>query len=373
MDFLEKVFFTVIITLIIVLSCVAYGPCNLFFLDQIRHNWALFSDFFSNVIPKLITIIILAIITKVLSGIAKGFLKEYFEHSGNQKEFPPIYSLIKYILWLLFVLVSISILYANFTALLASLGLIGFGITFALQKPILNLVGWLTLLVSKTYSIGDRIKIGEDRGDVNDIGIMYTTLDGLLANRDEYSGKLTTIPNEFVLTHSVENFNKNGDYIWDDVSVSITYESDWEKGVDLLEDAATKVVKKYVKVIHKSIDKKHSELSHALDILKRVYQKVEENKKDVIKEKMEELKEDRKELQDTKKEIEQEVDKPLVRVAMADSSVTLNVRYLCHYKKQMTMRSEINQRFLKAATKTKSVEIAYPHMQLVYNQSPEKQ
>lgn len=366
MNYLEQLYFAVVVAIIAVLSCAAFGPCQLFVFEQIQHNWSLLRYAILTFLPKLITIGLLAIFTKIVTSIVRKFLQEYFYHTGHAKDFHPIYSLVKYIIWLLFALISVSILYANFTALLTSLGLIGFGITFALQKPLLNFVGWLTLMVSKTYQIGDRIKIAEDRGDVRDIGIMYTTLDGLLPNRDEYSGKLITLPNEFVLTHSVENFNKNGDYIWDDVSVSITYESNWEKGVDLLEDAATKVVRKHVKVIHKSIEERHSELNNALNILRRVYRKVEENKKDTIKEKMEEIKEDRKELRDTKKEIDQEVQKPHVRVTMADSSITLNVRYLAHYKAQMTMRSEINQRFLKAASKIKSVEIAYPHMQLVY-------
>ena len=47
------------------------------------------------------------------------------------------------------------------------------------------------------------------------------------------------------------------------------------------------------------------------------------------------------------------------------TAIALNVRYLVHYARLMAIKSDINSEFLHAVGRTKDVEIAYPHLQLV--------
>lgn len=70
----------------------------------------------------------------------------------------------------------LSVVVENWLALAMSLGLIGFGLTYSLQQVITNFFGWVSIMTDNPYSVGDRIMIGDIRGDVVDIGYMSTTM-----------------------------------------------------------------------------------------------------------------------------------------------------------------------------------------------------
>ena len=59
---------------------------------------------------------------------------------------------------------------------LFSLGVVGFAITFALQQPLLSLLGWFYLVIKRPYGVGDRVRIGEVKGDVVEVDFLVTTL-----------------------------------------------------------------------------------------------------------------------------------------------------------------------------------------------------
>ncbi len=117
-----------------------------------------------------------------------------------------------------------------------ALGLVSAGIAFALQDLIKNLAGGLIIYLNKLYNIGDRIEINAKTGDVIDIGILYTTL---LETREWMSGdlptgRLTTIPNGQVISNPVNNYTKDHNYIWDEISLPIDYKSDWKFAHDTI-------------------------------------------------------------------------------------------------------------------------------------------
>ena len=51
------------------------------------------------------------------------------------------------------------------------LGLVSAGIAIALKDPLVNIVGWLFILIRQPFKVGDRIQIGSNSGDVIDIRI----------------------------------------------------------------------------------------------------------------------------------------------------------------------------------------------------------
>jgi len=58
---------------------------------------------------------------------------------------------------------------------------------------------------SRLYTIGDRVQIGDVRGDVIDIGLLRTTLleTGSWVSKDMYNGRVVRIPNSTVLKGTV--------------------------------------------------------------------------------------------------------------------------------------------------------------------------
>jgi small-conductance mechanosensitive channel len=77
--------------------------------------------------------------------------------------------------------------------------------------------------------VGDRVEIQNQMGDVIDIGIMYTTLLEIRqwVNGDQATGRLVSIPNGMVITGSTYNFTRDHRYLWDEIMIPVTYDSDW--------------------------------------------------------------------------------------------------------------------------------------------------
>jgi small-conductance mechanosensitive channel len=141
---------------------------------------------------------------------------------------------LKRVLRLLVVLGSaftiISVLFVNWYAAIVSLGLISLVLGFALQTPISSFIGWIYLLIRAPYRVGDRIKIGDLRGDVIDVSYLDTTLwefGGDYLTSDHPSGRIIRIPNANVLNTPVINYSwPLFPYIWNEIKVQLAYESD---------------------------------------------------------------------------------------------------------------------------------------------------
>ena len=225
----------------------------------------------------------------------------------------------------------------------------------------LNLVGWLTIVSKDIYSEGDRIRIGNIRGDVKEIQVMNTVLYGLLDTSDNRNQKIVTLPNELVLTSDVENYTKNSNYLLEELKISITYESDYKKAMTLLDGIITKHLKENIKAyINKEKNKKIRLGSFLKDVAKN-------RKKYSKKENVDNI---QKEMDDIQKEIDNleergEDFKPKIRLEMADSSLILIAQFLTPYNSIKKNRTEINIAFLDSIKKDKNIEVAYPHMELV--------
>jgi small-conductance mechanosensitive channel len=122
------------------------------------------------------------------------------------------------------------VLFVNWYTAVVSLGLISLILGFALQTPISSFIGWVYLLVRAPYRVGDRIKIGELRGDVIDVSYLDTTLwefGGEYLSTDHPSGRIIRIPNATVLSEPVVNYSwPLFPYIWNEVKFQISYDAD---------------------------------------------------------------------------------------------------------------------------------------------------
>lgn len=111
-----------------------------------------------------------------------------------------------------------------------ALGVAGAGITFALQEVIVSFAGWLSMVLSGSPSVGQRVKIGDAKGDIIDIGMLKTTIMemGDWAGGDGYNGRIITMANSFVFKESVHNYSAEYPFLWDEINVPIRTESDYK-------------------------------------------------------------------------------------------------------------------------------------------------
>jgi small-conductance mechanosensitive channel len=108
------------------------------------------------------------------------------------------------------------------------IGLLVVGIVFALQSAIRSFTGYLTIVTGNVYAIGDRIAIADVVGDVMDIGFLRTTVMeiGQWVKADQYTGRIVTISNKAIFDNPVFNYNRHWKYLWDEIMVPVTYNSD---------------------------------------------------------------------------------------------------------------------------------------------------
>lgn len=122
------------------------------------------------------------------------------------------------------------------------LGLLSAGLAIALQDPIVNVVGWFFIMVRRPFEVGDRIEIGGQAGDVIDIRFFQFTLMEIRnwVAADQSTGRVLHIPNRKIFSDGVANFSKGFEFLWNEIPVAITFESDWKRAKVILEDVANR-------------------------------------------------------------------------------------------------------------------------------------
>ena len=117
-------------------------------------------------------------------------------------------------------------------------GILGAGLAVALHDTIANIAGFLFIMLRRPFEVGDRIEIEGVAGDVIDIRLFQFSLleIGNWVDADQSTGRILQVPNGKVLRAVTASFNKGFDYIWHEIPVLITFESDWKKAKRILEE-----------------------------------------------------------------------------------------------------------------------------------------
>ncbi|MBN1986423.1 MAG: mechanosensitive ion channel, partial [Prolixibacteraceae bacterium] len=141
----------------------------------------------------------------------------------------------------------------------AFLGLFSAGLAIALKDPLTNLAGWVFIMFRKPFVVGDRVQIGEHAGDVVDIRLFqFTILEiGNWVDADQSTGRIIHIPNGKVFMEAQANYSTGFEYIWNELRVRLTFESNWEKAKNILQQ----IINEYAADISKDAEKEIFEAS----------------------------------------------------------------------------------------------------------------
>ena len=120
------------------------------------------------------------------------------------------------------IMISVGILGINLMALVTGLGIIGFALAFGMQDTIANFVAGIMIAIEKPFRIGDRIRVGEESGDVIDIGIRSTQI-------RTTKNEVVIIPNNLMVTNEIWNLTKDTPVVANVVSLGIDYDADWHQ------------------------------------------------------------------------------------------------------------------------------------------------
>jgi small-conductance mechanosensitive channel len=145
----------------------------------------------------------------------------------------------------------LSIWFDNPTRLAAGLGLVTAGLAFALQRVVTAIAGYVVILRGDLFTAGDRITLGGVRGDV--IGLGFTTTQIFEMGQppaDEAgggptwvrsrqpTGRIVSVSNARVFDEPVFNYSSEFDFIWEEVTIPISYSADRDRAESILLEAA---------------------------------------------------------------------------------------------------------------------------------------
>jgi len=200
-------------------------------------------------------------------------------------------------------------------------GLLSAGIAIALKDILTNFAGWIFILIKRPFEAGDRVEIGDYCGDVIDLRVFqFTLLElGKRVDAEQSTGRIVHIPNSFVFLKAQINFNKGFTYIWNEIPVLITFESNWQKAKRILE----RFLNKQDKTITETAKKKVMQSAKKYLIF---YNKLT----------------------------------PIVYTSVKDSGILLTARYLCDPKKKRITEQNFWENILKSFAKNKDIDLAYP-------------
>ena len=122
---------------------------------------------------------------------------------------------------LLFVglIVALSAVGIDLTALSVFSGAIGVGVGFGLQKLASNYVSGFVILAERRLRIGDNVKVDSFEGRILDINTRYSVI-------RSPAGRESIVPNELMVINRVENLSGALTRVWQTTVVSVAYDSD---------------------------------------------------------------------------------------------------------------------------------------------------
>jgi small-conductance mechanosensitive channel len=187
---------------------------------------------------------------------------------------------ISYLLTFIAVMVIGRIWFEGIGSLATFLGLLSAGIAIALREPLTDLAGWLFILSQKTFAVGDRIQVGGIQGDVIDIRAMkFTLLEiGNWVDADQSTGRVVHLPNHRIFNSDIFNYTADFEFIWNEIGITVTFESDWRKAKGIIQQVADESLKDFAKTAEKEIRKAtQSYLIHFNYLTPNVYTSVVPN------------------------------------------------------------------------------------------------
>lgn len=285
-----------------------------------------FKDAALRALPKILMASLLVILAQIVVRLIKPPLSRFLERIQQRHA---IMAMIGLVIHAIAILAALSVLVGSVSYFITSLGLIGLGVTWALQTPILCFTGWILINLRGYYHIGDRIKVNEIYGDVFQIDFLTTTIwenGSTWFTAEQPSGRLITIPNSLILQTAIYNYTRDFPFVWDEVSVPMSYESDLDftrnavmhAARDILGESMTEPIRDYREILRRS------NLDHNIS------------------------------------------DAPEIYLTFADSWANLHLRYLVPVRGKRHVKSSILEAVFAAFSKPESmarIKPAYPRIQ----------
>ena len=275
-------------------------------------------------------IILILLSTKALLELLKPVFRAALKsHVRYEADIFAHFQLVSYVVWATAIGLALYILAGGGGQEFGFLGtaFVSAALIYVMQEPLLNILGWIILVTMGLYKLGDRIEMNNSKGYVIEISPMNTTIRefGGMLYGDGFTGRYVTVPNSQVIKGNVFNYTKDTPFVWDQLAVSVTYESDHKVAEQLILEVAEEIVGPMMRENRARLRAKY-EFSDLSDYI---------------------------------------AEEPKVGWNLGDSAVNLTLVYFCPVFAKGHYRTRLVKRVLEKFDADDRVEFAYPHMQMV--------
>lgn len=185
---------------------------------------------------KLFTTLVILILVSVVRWASLRYVNRRFLE--NTRSLYNWRKAIEYVVYTVGAILIGRVWLVGLQSILTYLGILSAGLAIALQDPIVNLVGWFFIVTRRPFSVGDRIEVDDFAGDVIDIRVFsFSLLEiGKRIDAEQSTGRVLHVPNGRVFKDVFANYSQGLPFIWNEIPILVTFESDWEKAKALLTD-----------------------------------------------------------------------------------------------------------------------------------------
>ncbi len=199
-------------------------------LDQI--SWKVGSSQLSvrNILEGIVSSSAVLIITLwISSGIESRLLRSATGDALSLRK--AVSNASRALLLFLGLILALSIVGIDLTALSVLGGAVGVGIGFGLQKLAANYVSGFVILAERSLRIGDHVRVDGFEGMVTEINARFTVV-------RSQTGRESIVPNEMLVSSRVENLSLADSLVYQSTKVQVGYDSDVGQVIALLTQAA---------------------------------------------------------------------------------------------------------------------------------------
>lgn len=285
-----------------------------------------FGDYFQNS-PQLMTKFIITVVTLVVIWLIRFLIIRVINR--NIKSTRQKYKWRKnasYSTGFLGLIILGTIWFEGLQEIGTFLGLLTAGLAIALRDPVTDFAGWIFISLRTPFDVGDRVEIGDVKGDIIDIRIFkFTVLEiGNWVHADQSTGRVVHMPNHKVFTEALANYTSDFEFIWNELEVLLTFESDWKKAKEKLQEIAEK---------------------HMEDFIDHAKRQVQRANKSYF--------------------VHYEYLTPIVYTDVKESGINLTIRHLCDPRKRRGMGQAVWEDILNFVEQNEDVDFAYPTMRIL--------
>lgn len=227
----------------------------------------------------------------------------------------------RYIITVIGILLVSRIWFEGVGAIGTYIALVAAGLVIVLREPVQDIAGFLFIMWRSPFRLGDRVEVNEVKGDVIDQGLFKFTLMeiGNWVDADQSTGRVVHISNHKVFSGNVFNYTGGFKYIWNEVTVRLTYESNWKKAKELL-----------LKIAH----------HHSIDMSKKAEEELMEASSSYY--------------------LSFNVLTPTVYLHIKDYGIAMTIRYLTDPRKRRATEQSIHEEVLEMIQSHDDIMWAYP-------------